>query len=80
MFSSLLVAGSAHLASEEGGHQLELLGMPTWMFAVIGFVVFGLLLLITVSFSGRGIVRPDHLSGHLPEDEAEALKAYQSKH
>lgn len=80
MFSSFLVADTLALASEEGSHQVELLGMPTYMFALFGFVFFGLLFLITISYSGRGIVRPDHAADHLLADEAEALRDYANKH
>lgn len=79
MISSVLVAGAVAVASEEGGHQLEVLGMPTYMFALFGFIFFGLLFFITISFSGRGIVRPDHAAHHLPDDEAQALHDYTSK-
>lgn len=80
MISSVLVAGTAVVASEEGSHQLQVLGMPTYMFAIFGFIFFGLLFFITISFSGRGIVRPDHAADHLSEDEAKALRDYTSKH
>lgn len=80
MFSSVLASGATVLASEEGSHQLELLGMPTYWFAIIGFIVFGILFLITISFSGRGVVRPDHAADHLSHEETDALRDYQSKH
>lgn len=80
MFSSLLAAGADLLASEEGSHQLELLGMPTYWFALIGFVIFGLLMAVTVSFSGRGLVRPDKAGSGLAAHEQEALKEYKSRH
>lgn len=80
MFDNLIAAGAAVVASEEHGHQLELLGMPTWMFAIIGFIFFGILFAITVSFSGRGVVRPDHAGDHLGTDETAALRDYQNKH
>lgn len=54
--------------------------MPTYWFAIIGFIVFGILFLITISFSGRGVVRPDHAADHLSHEETEALRDYQSKH
>lgn len=79
MFSSVLAAGAAVVASEEGSHQLELFGIPTWWFAIFGFIFFGLLFFITISFSGRGVVRPDHAPDHLSSDETEALRDYQSK-
>lgn len=73
------VTAAALLASEEG-HKLELFGMPTWWFAIYGFIFFGILFFITISFSGRGVVRPDHSGEHLSHEETEALNDYQSKH
>lgn len=80
MFSFILNPDLTLRASEESSHQLELLGMPTYWFAIIGFIFFGLLFMITISFSGRGIVRPDHAADHLSHEETEALRNYQSKH
>lgn len=61
MFDTLLAAGATVIASEESGaHQLELYGIPTYWFAIFGFMFFGILMFITISFSGRGVVRPEH--------------------
>lgn len=81
MFDTLLAAGATVLASEEHGvHQLELFGIPTYWFAIFGFLFFGILFFITISFSGRGVVRPDHAADHLSADEEAALRDYNSKH
>ncbi|WP_421083056.1 hypothetical protein [Rothia nasimurium] len=81
MISSVVAAANAAaLVASEEGHKLELFGIPTWWFAIFGFIFFGALFFITISFSGRGIVRPDHAGDHLSAEEADALRDYQSKH
>ncbi|MEX3609834.1 hypothetical protein VVR12_02150 [Rothia sp. LK2588] len=67
------------LASAEGEHQLTLLGLPTVWFAIIFGIIFLVSLLITVSFSGRGIAREHLATNRLDADEREALKTYNSK-
>jgi len=47
---------------------------------VIAAVVFAVLLLITLSYSGRGIVRPDHAPEAFDDEEAKLLKEYNSRH
>lgn len=79
MFDTLLTAGTAVLASEEHG-QLELLGMPTYWFAIIGFLFFGALFFITISFSGRGVTRPDHAADHISAEEEAVMNDYKKKH
>lgn len=81
MFDTLLAAGASVLASEEhGAHQLELYGIPTYWFAIFGFLFFGILMFITVSFSGRGVVRAEHAAGHLSAEEEAAMLDYKNKH
>ena len=36
--------------------------------------------LVTLSYSGRGIVRPDHTPELMEGDEAQALRSYSEKH
>lgn len=81
MFDTLLAAGATVLASEEtGAHQLELYGIPTYWFAIFGFVFFSILMFITISFSGRGVVRPERAADHLPAEEEAAMLDYKNKH
>lgn len=81
MFDTLLAAGATVLASEESGaHQLELYGIPTYWFAIFGFVFFSILMFITISFSGRGVVRPERAADHLPAEEEAAMLDYKNKH
>lgn len=81
MFDTLLAAGATVIASEESGaHQLELYGIPTYWFAIFGFVFFSILMFITISFSGRGVVRPERAADHLPAEEEAAMLDYKNKH
>ena len=50
------------------------------MYGVIAAVVFAVLLLITLSYSSRGIVRPDHAPEAFDDEEAKLLKEYNSRH
>lgn len=69
----------AHGAGAEHADGM-LLGLPTYMYGVIATVVFAVLLLITLSYSGRGIVRPDHAPEAFDDEEAKLLKEYNSRH
>ncbi|WP_346845665.1 hypothetical protein [uncultured Rothia sp.] len=70
------------LASAEAEHteQLMLLGIPTFWFGIIAAILFLLLFTITISFSGRGIVRLDHAGDQMGHDESQAIADYQAKH
>ncbi|MDO4253395.1 MAG: hypothetical protein Q4C74_09190 [Rothia sp. (in: high G+C Gram-positive bacteria)] len=67
------------LLAEEHAERV-LLGMPTYWFAIIAGIIFMLGFIITVSFSGRGVVRPDRAVDQLDAQEQQAIKDYRSKH
>lgn len=69
----------AHGAGAEHANGM-LLGIPTYMYGVIAAVVFTVLLLITMSYSGRGIIRPDHAPEAMEGEESTLLKEYNEKH
>lgn len=78
MVNSLILAAGAVAAEEH--HERILFGVPTFWFGIIFGIVFLLMFLVTISFSGRGIVRSHTAHDHLDADERQALKAYQGKH
>ncbi|WP_129359725.1 MULTISPECIES: hypothetical protein [Micrococcaceae] len=77
MLNSAILA-SATVAEESAGYDL---GIPHWLVAVIFFCLFLLMLLVVVSFSGRG-VRRDGLSNpaEISPDEQDAMTEYNEKH
>ncbi|GGH58093.1 hypothetical protein [Rothia aerolata] len=70
------------LAAAEGAEHTErvLLGLPTYWFGIIFGIIFLLMFLITLSFSGRGIIRASHGADRLDSDEQQAIKEYNSRH
>ncbi|MDN5604482.1 MAG: hypothetical protein L0G59_03550 [Kocuria sp.] len=77
MLSSAILA-AAPVAEESAGYDL---GIPHWRVAVIFFVAFLLLMIVVVSFSGRGI-RRDGLTNpsELSPEEQDAMTQYTEKH
>lgn len=72
---------SVVLAAHGAEHTAGMLnGIPTYVYGIVAAVVFTVLLLITLSYSGRGIVRPDHTPELMEGDEAQALRSYSEKH
>lgn len=64
----------------EHGEQLMLLGLPTYWFGIIAAIIFIALFLVTISFSGRSIIRPDHAGNIIGHDEEQAMADYKAKH
>lgn len=71
----------AVLAAHGAEHTEGMLnGVPTYVYGIVAAVVFIVLLLVTLSYSGRGIVRPDHKPDLMESDESQALRNYSEKH
>ncbi|MFW0108943.1 hypothetical protein ACN08Z_07485 [Rothia sp. P7181] len=69
------------LASEHGEHAEHLVyGIPTYVYLALAVIAFTVMFFICISFSGRGIVRPEHGPNHIGSDEVEALADYHAKH
>ncbi|MDT0188897.1 hypothetical protein [Rothia terrae] len=79
MINSLILAAGT-VAAEEGAHERMLFGIPTFWFGILFAVGFLAMLLVTISFSGRGIVRSHTATDRLDRDEQVAIRSYQDKH
>lgn len=80
--NQLLLAAATVLsaADEHGEHHGTVWGFHPVVFGIITAIIFALMFIITISFSGRGIVREEHSANHLSTEEAQALADYKSKH
>lgn len=78
----LLAAATVLSAAEEHGgeHHGTVWGMEPIVFGIIAAILFAAMFLVTISFSGRGIIRAEHATNHLGADEAQALADYKAKH
>ncbi|MBM7050437.1 MULTISPECIES: hypothetical protein [unclassified Rothia (in: high G+C Gram-positive bacteria)] len=78
MVNTLILAAGE--AATEGHHERVLYGVPTYWFGIAFGIAFLAMFLITISFSGRGVVRSHHAQNHLDADERHALNEYKGKY
>lgn len=68
------------VAESEHAEQLMLWGIPTYWFPIVAGIIFLAMFVIAASFSGRGIVRPEHGAAEISHEEAQEMARYQAKH
>lgn len=80
MHQVMLAAASVLSAAEEHGeHHGTVWGFEPYVFGIAFGVLFFIMFLVTISFSGRGIIRAEHSTDHLGADEAQAIAEYKAK-
>lgn len=80
MHEVLLATASVLSAAEESGaHEGTVWGIEPGYFGLAAGVLFLIMFLVTISFSGRGIIRAEHSTNHLGDDEAQAIADYKAK-
>ncbi len=74
--NEILLASGAEAEHEA----LMLMGIPTYWFGIIAAIIFLAMFFVTISFSGRGIIRPAHAGNELSVDEEKVMSDYKAKH